>query len=104
MKFTIVYVLSLLSAIAMPCNATPKVTDLNLEPRPLIWNYRRAEIEAIATEAFRNGVEPQYIRALIKAEAALSPTRTYKYSELDRLVDSIYQVASKKVILVAGGK
>lgn len=84
---------------ATPAFATPKPEELNLTigtTTPLIWNYRRAEIEAAATESIRNGVEPSHVRALIRTEAAKSPTRTYKYSELDRLVDSIYFNAKAK--------
>lgn len=96
-----------LAAVASPAIASPKPEELNLTINsvltPLIWNYRRAEIEAQAIEWLRNGVETSYVRALIRSESAKSPTRTYKYSELDRLVDSIYLSAQIKAGMVARG-
>jgi hypothetical protein len=100
--------LALLSiVVASPAFALPAPTDLNLttptvvqpaKMTPLVWDYRRAEIEALAVEAIRNGVEPEFIKAvIIRGEAVKSPTRIYKYSELDRLVDSVYAAAKSKV-------
>jgi hypothetical protein len=105
------FALALLSiVIASPAIALPAPTDLNLnvpacppivQPAkitPLVWDYRRAEVEALATEAIRNGVEPEFVKVvIIRAELAKSPTRTYKHSELDRLVGSVYAAAKSKI-------
>jgi hypothetical protein len=81
------------ASIPLPSNplTIPSIpATIRTAPRPLITDYRHAELAAIACEATRNGVEPAFIKdAIVYQGIIASPTRTYLYREAQALAKNI---------------